>query len=135
MLEFVGLQSGRDYTEVDICARQNRRPTRQKIPDGVFLITSLPSGEIGDRLVHQLGYRLMELPFGEAMALRNPSLHDMVIPAFSYGIHPPVPDRPLHTLGQRLLIVANRDTSSAAIERLMSVIFESEFRRRAAAFA
>ena len=131
MLEFVGMLPGRDYTEVDFAHNELIDLPAEKIPDGVFLISSLPSGEIGDRLVHQLGYRLMELPFGDALALRNPSLHDTVIPAFSYGIDPPVPERPLHTLGQHLLVVANRNAPSAAIERLMSVIFESEFGRRA----
>src|SRR5262249_50149595 len=55
----------------------------------------------------------------------------MVIPAYSYSIDPPVPDHPLHTPGQRLLLVAHRETPAAAIERLMGVLFESEFRRRA----
>ncbi|HVU89726.1 MAG TPA: TAXI family TRAP transporter solute-binding subunit [Pirellulales bacterium] len=131
MLHLVGLESGRDYTEVELPHAEIMTRTADELPDGIFVITSLPWGEVGDRLVGQLGYRLMELPYGDAVSLRNPSVRDAVIPAYSYGINPPVPDRPLHTLGQQLLVVARRETPSAAIERLMTVIFESEFGRRA----
>ncbi len=131
LLEFVGLHAGRDFTEIDLSNNELMNLPREQLPDAIFAITSLPWVEVGERLVHKLGYRLMDLPFGDTVALRNPSVHDFVIPAYSYGIEPPVPDHPLHTMGQRLLVVANRDTPSGAIERLMSVIFESEFGRRA----
>jgi TRAP-type uncharacterized transport system substrate-binding protein len=131
MLQLVGLESGRDYKEIDMKNAEIMAAPADQMPDGIFIIAALPWGEVGERLVHELNYRLMELPFGDAVSLRNPSVRDAVIPAFSYGIDPPVPDHPLHTLGQQLLIVANLDTPNAAIERLMRVIFESEFGRRA----
>jgi TRAP transporter TAXI family solute receptor len=131
LLDFVGLQSGRDFIEKDYSHADLLHLNDDDLPDAIFAITSLPWVEVGESLVKQHGYRLMELPMADAVALRNPAVHDMVIPAFSYSIDPPVPDRPLHTIGQRLLIVANRTTPDAAIERLMRVLFESEFGRRA----
>lgn len=131
MLHLVGLESGQDYEEVALPHAEIMTRSADELPDGIFVITSLPWGEVGERLVQQLGYRLMELPYGDAVSLRNPSVRDAIIPAYSYGISPPVPERPLHTLGQQLLVVANRDTDNLAIERLMSVVFESEFGRRA----
>jgi len=131
LLEFVGLHPGRDFVEVDLSNTELMNLPKDNLPDAIFAITSLPWIEVGERLVHKLGYRLMDLPFGDAVALRNPAVHDFVIPAYSYGIDPPVPDHPLHTVGQRLLVVANRDAPTGAVERLMSVIFESEFARRA----
>ncbi|HEY4311390.1 MAG TPA: TAXI family TRAP transporter solute-binding subunit [Pirellulales bacterium] len=131
MLQLVGLESERDYKEIDMTHAEIMASPADQLPDGIFVISALPWGEVGERLVHELNYRLMELPFGDALALRNPSVRDAVIPAFSYSIDPPVPDHPLHTLGQQLLVVANLDTPNAAVERLMRVIFESEFGRRA----
>ncbi len=131
LLEFVGMKAGRDFNEADYAHRELLSLPADELPDGIFCITSLPWIEVGQPLVQKHGYRLMELPFAEAMALRDPSLHDMIIPAFSYSVDPPVPAKPLHTLGQRLLIVAGRKTPEATVLRLMKVLFESDFSRRA----
>jgi len=131
LLEFVGLVAGRDYEEKDFSYTQLIEAPAGGLPDGIFAITALPWVEVGEMLVKKHGYRLMELPFGDAVALRNPSVRDMVIPAYSYGIDPAVPERPLHTAGQPLLVVANRQTPDEAIVRLMTVLFDSDFGRRA----
>ena len=131
LLEFVGLVAGRDYEEEDFSHAKLKEATIGGLPDGIFAITALPWAEVGEALVNMHGYRLMELPFGDAIALRNPSVHDIVIPAYSYGIDPPVPEKPLHTAGQPLLVVANRQTPDEAIVRLMKVLFDSDFGRRA----
>jgi hypothetical protein len=86
---------------------------------------------LGERLARDYGYELMELPFGAAMALRHPSIEDTVVPAYTYGTKPPVPERPLHTLGVRALLVANADVPPTAIRRLLQVFYESELANRA----
>ncbi len=126
-LAFVGLQAGRDFEDLDYSYEQLLDLPPEKMPDGIFAMTALPWKEMGDALVKQYGYRLMPLPFGEAMALRNRTLHDMVIPAFSYSVEPAVPEAPLHTVSARLLVVANRETPAGAIERLLQVMYESDF--------
>src|SRR5262249_36012105 len=130
LLSFIGLESGKDYVEDNLTYAQMLSQPVDALPDGIFAITALPWTEVGEPLVQQKGYRLMELPFADALALRDPSLRDTVIPAFSYSVTPPVPSRPLHTLPHPLMIVASRDTPEAAVEQLMRVIFEGDFGRR-----
>jgi len=131
LLAFVGLTAGAGYVARDCSHEELKSMPAEELPDAIFAISSLPWVEVGELLVKKHGYRLVELPFAAAAALRDPSVHDLVIPAYTYSIHPDVPEEALHTVGQRLLIVANRETPDAAIERLMTVLFESEFSRRA----
>jgi len=131
LLEFVGMKSGEDYVEDNLTYEQMLQLPPDKLPEGIFAMTALPWVEVGEPLVQEKGYLMLELPFADAMGLRDPSLHDIIIPAFSYSVSPPVPPRPLHTLGHPLLIVASRDTPEAAIEQLMRVVFDGDFGRRA----
>jgi TRAP-type uncharacterized transport system substrate-binding protein len=116
-----------------------------RLPDAVFQISSLPSST-ATLLVSRHGYRLVPLPFAEAFALRSllepaadepqTSGHDAVvmgriqgatIPAFTYGVEPAVPDRPLPTLGTRLLLVAHQDVPPKAVFELVEATYGAEF--------
>jgi len=90
----------------------------------------LPS-PLGERLVQEYGYHLMELPFGAAIGLRKPAIEDVVVPALTYGVRPAVPDKPLHTIGTRAVVIANADVPKVAVRRLLEVLYESDFARRA----
>jgi TRAP-type uncharacterized transport system substrate-binding protein len=131
LLSFVGLEAGDDYVEDNLTYTQMIDIPAEQLPDGIFAITALPWMEVGEQLVQKKGYRLMELPYADAMALRDPSLQEAIIPAYSYGVLPPVPPRSLRTLGHPLMIVANRNTPEAAVEQLLHVVFEGDFGRRA----
>ncbi len=50
-------------------------------------------------------------------------------PPFTYGVDPPTPPEPLHTLGTPLLLLAHAAVPSDAIELLLEAIFESRFAR------
>lgn len=128
-LEFIGLGSG-DYVEEHHPYAQLLDIPDAELPDAIFAVSPLP-WSLGAPLVKRRGYRLMPLPFGEAMALRDGALHDMVVPAFSYSVTPPVPEAPLHTVATRLLVVAHQDTPDEAVLKLMEAIFESDFARLA----
>lgn len=115
-----------------------------KLPDAVFLISSLPSPTI-THLVHRHGYRLVPLPFAEAFALEslgrrddslaagsrgaiiNGRIQAATIPAYTYSVDPPVPDKPLPTLGTRLLLVAHKDVPPRAAYRLVEATYAAEF--------
>jgi TRAP-type uncharacterized transport system substrate-binding protein len=115
---------------------------RDDLPDAIFLVASLPS-RVTTHLVGQHGYRLVALPFGEAFALSalgDKAGHDRTnhttakyhtysttIPAFTYGVEPPVPPVPLPTLGTRMLVVANKDVDARAIEWMIECIYGSKF--------
>ncbi len=55
--------------------------------------------------------------------LREEHIYDAVIPAASYRIDPPIPPQEIHTLGMRLLIVANKDQGMDVVERLLDAVF------------
>src|SRR5262249_6368418 len=111
----------------------------------VFLVSSLPSSTTR-YLVTKHGYRLVPLPFADALAMesleqsadnaRQPAgeghivlsrIESTIIPAYTYGIEPPVPEKPLPTLGTRLLIVAHKDVPSRAIFQLVEATYGSDF--------
>jgi TRAP-type uncharacterized transport system substrate-binding protein len=113
-----------------------------ELPDAVFVLSSLPS-RTATHLVTQHGYQLVPLPFGEAFSLSSIGEHNSQqhvshtidkgrtypasIPAYTYGVDPLMPPKPLSTLGNRLLVVANKGVDRRAIERMIDCIYASEF--------
>jgi TRAP-type uncharacterized transport system substrate-binding protein len=132
ILDFIELRPGSDYqaesyTFADLGKLITTSP--DALPDAIFGLSPLPS-PLGEKLVHQCGYQLMELPVGEAMALRKAYIEDLVVPANTYGVHPAVPEKPLHTVGTRAVLIANVNVPKLAIRRLLEVLYESDFARR-----
>jgi len=122
-----------------------RETDRTKLPDAVLVVMLLPSTVV-KYLVTKQRYRLVPLAFGEAFSLDalNPRLnpahltktapavekmhiYDTVIPAFTYQVEPAVPPAPAHTLGSRMLFIANNKVDPEVIAKLLEVIFESRF--------
>ena len=130
VLRFIGLKPGEDFEDEQLTYAELAGLSGSELPDGIFAVSALP-WDFGETLVRTHGYRLMELPFGEAMTLTDRNLHDSTIPAFTYSVAPAVPQRPLHTVAPHLLLVTNKDVAEETIERLMRILFESEFTRRA----
>lgn len=129
ILKFIGLEEGRDYQDTALDYKQLRDLSTADMPDGVFSLSPLPS-PLGERIVQQHGYRLMELPCGESLALRKPYLEDAGIPANTYSVDPPVPEKRARTVGTRAVLIANSNVSKIAIRRLLKVLYESDFARR-----
>ncbi len=129
VLKLMGLHPG-DYTDEThtYAALQQMQP--EALPDGIFLVSALPS-EFAELMINQHGYRLMPLPFGEAIALRDRAVQGTTIPAFAYGVVPPVPPQPVQTVGTWLSLVAHRDVPEAAILRLLEATFNREFAMQA----
>lgn len=130
ILTFAGLVAGRDFVEDPRPYDALLKPDSGPLPDAVFSLSPLPS-PLGEKLVRQCGYQLMELPMGDSLALRRPSYEDAVIPPDTYGAAPAVPPRQLHTVGVRGVLIANAAVPSLAVERLLEVLYESEFSFRA----
>jgi TRAP-type uncharacterized transport system substrate-binding protein len=130
ILKFAGLAAGKEFVEDPRPYDALLKPGAGAMPDAVFSLSPLPS-PLGEKLVHQCGYQLMELPMGESLALRKPSFEDAVIPSDTYGAAPAVPPRQLHTIGVRGVLIANAAVPSLAVERLLEVLYESDFSRRA----
>ncbi|MCA1686580.1 MAG: hypothetical protein LC745_11525, partial [Planctomycetia bacterium] len=91
-------------------------------------------------------FRIVPLRFGEAFALDSlptrpgPSpppprgrgafygvdrvhVYNTEIPAYTYGVAPPVPPRAIPTFGTRLLMVARKDASAQAVARLLEASY------------
>ena len=100
------------------------------MPDAIFALSPLPLPP-GEKLVRQFGYQLLELPMGDALSLRNPCFEDILIPAETYGVSPAAPQKPIHSIGIRGVLIAHCAVPSLAVERLLEVFYESDFTRLA----
>ena len=130
VLTFMGLVAGKDYEPTYSTTSELFTMPIEQLPDGMFVISPLPAtGRVG--FAERRGFHLFAIPFGEAMALREGRLHPATIPAFTYGVDPPVPPTPLPTVATSMLIVAHRDVPEAAVQLLLTALFESDFARRA----
>jgi TRAP-type uncharacterized transport system substrate-binding protein len=150
VLAFAGLRAGGpsgvgDYQAVyldhdDLAARVERAEWNA-LPDAILNLATVPS-KLALALVRSSEYALVPLPFADAYRLgrllRDPALaqsepidgasvRDTAIPPFTYATDPPVPAEPLHTLGARLLLVANEAVPAPEVERMLEAVFESRF--------
>jgi TRAP-type uncharacterized transport system substrate-binding protein len=143
VLEYDGLRPGRpgalgdgEYDLMHLSHKQLQDITDQKnLPDAAFTVSALPTAAV-EHLVN-LGYRLVPLPFCEALALQGLLRADMLvdrvhlqetqIPAFTYGHEPAVPATPLPTIGTRIIVVANKKVPVEAVKRLLGVIYLTDF--------
>lgn len=112
------------------------------LPDAIFQLAIVPS-RVALPLVRRDGYRLVPLPFADAMRLNALTsriqgaghevdwqyVTDAAIPAFTYSTRPPVPAAPLLTVGSRLLLVAHRDVPEDTVELVLESAFHSRFAR------
>jgi hypothetical protein len=142
LLKFAGLKPG-DYQAFDLANEKLQGLNEREIlPDAVFMITRPPSS-----LVHHLAvdhrYRFVPLPYGEAfrsyaldepaaalehgMVVRKEHIPDAVIPAFSYGVTPAVPEQNIATLGSRLLLVTHERIRPATVIRVLETLFASRW--------
>jgi len=119
-----------------------RAGDRAAMPDAVMHLATLPA-KLAQAMIHGAGYALVPLPFAEPLKLRvllggaierGPAadidithITDAVIPAYTYGLEPPTPARPLPTVGARLLLVANQAVPDEAVERVVEAMFEARF--------
>jgi TRAP-type uncharacterized transport system substrate-binding protein len=151
ILQFAGLESrdrdpARGYVEVSSERQQLFAETdTARLPDAIFLVSTMPSST-ASYLVTRHGYHLVPLPFAEAFALGSLShanetaqfragngrvvlgrVHAATVPAFTYGLEPPVPEKALPTLGTRLLLVAHKDIPPRAAYELVEAAYASEF--------
>lgn len=130
VLAFAGLQPGRDFSADTLNYDQLRKAPMESMPDGIFMVSSMPSG-LAELLVRERGYRLKEIPFAGAMSFRDFTVRETRIPAFTYSAEPAVPPRDIATVGNMLLLVAHREVPRAVGLKLLGAVFDPEFARAA----
>lgn len=126
VLTFAGLRAEKDYHTDSLSYQQIETLPPDMLPDGVFTVSMLPS-PVASVLIQTHGYRLMEIPFGESLALRDIWIHDASVPAYAYSVSPAIPEREVHTIGTELLFVCNAALPPEAVRRLIEILFESDF--------
>lgn len=115
---------------------------RDALPDAVFHLGIVPARVVLP-LVRRAGYRLVALPFADAMRLGalvgepvgagrttdQQYVSDATIPAYVYSVRPAVPAEPLQTVGSRLLLIANQRVPADTVGLVLDAIFRSRFAR------
>ncbi len=129
ILNYVGLTGGKDFI-VDSRGYVEIMKSPDTMPDAIFSLSPLPS-PLGEKLARQFGYQLLELPMGDAVSLRKPCYEDILIPADTYSVSPAVPQKPIHSIGVRGMLIAHCGVPSIAVEHLLEVFYESDFALRA----
>jgi TRAP transporter TAXI family solute receptor len=138
VLDFMGLPRS-EFVHMQLGYGDLLDLSRQDLPDAVFMVSSLPS-QVAESMVRDYQYRLVPIDFARAFAMSgvlDPELvraglvpehiYEAEIPAYTYSVAPAVPAETIKTIGTRLLVVAHRETSADAVERLISVIYDSSF--------
>lgn len=147
VLDFAGVSPGgavpaenqRALTPPELLALVARNE-RAALPDAVFHLATTPS-KVALELIRGARYRLIPLPFAEAFRLatlltddlvENPEseldrrdVSDTTIPAFTYEIDPPIPSEPLHTIGSRLMLVANEAVPPETVDVILDTVFSA----------
>jgi len=129
VLSLAGLHPEDDFTEVSHTYAELEALDPESLPAAVFTVSALPS-PVARYLVAERGYRLVALPLGEAIGVRNVAVEPGVIPAYAYGWDPPMPRADLPTLATRMIVVAHRDASEEAIRGLIEALNSERFLRR-----
>jgi TRAP-type uncharacterized transport system substrate-binding protein len=129
VLQHLGWHAGRDYHELNHSYKELLDLPPHEFPDAVFCAVKLlwPQGQ---SLVKKYNLRLVEVPLGDVLSIRNRAIEDVCIPAYTYGIEPCVPEKPIHTVAANSLVMVNARTPKAAIVRWLTVLYESDFSRR-----
>jgi TRAP-type uncharacterized transport system substrate-binding protein len=149
LLRFIGLTdqaTGKpQYQPVYISQSQLMdRRNGPVLPDAIFQIVGVPSPAIRD-LIADDNYRLVPLPFGQSfnldkfreadapdpvhtgnLRLDKTYVEEFVIPAFVYGVLPPVPPNDTRTIATRLLLLGSDRVSNQVVSRVLDLILSPE---------
>lgn len=127
----------RELNRIDSLEEPERAQAVARLPDAAVFLAPPPS-PLAKRLVRGYGYQMLPLPFAEAFLLDrlNPPNADGVridralltpgvIPAYTYGIEPPVPAKDCPTICVPLLLVVQDDADPEAVSLLLQTIHDS----------
>ncbi|MBS0263958.1 MAG: TAXI family TRAP transporter solute-binding subunit [Planctomycetes bacterium] len=125
VLERAGITSA-DYQDEQASNAQLRKMSEEQLPDAIFHVSSLPA-RLAELLISEKGYRLLPVPFADALAIRDRSVQESVIPAYTYGVDPPVPASPIPTVAPWMSIVTHKNVPDDVVIRLLESIFDGDF--------
>lgn len=129
ILEFSGLTAGVNYVDTDYGNEALIEMRPEKLPDAIVNLSFAPS-YLGDFLVRERGYRLIEVPFPAAMAKRQAWVADQKVLAYMYNVLPPVPERDIRTVGVNLHLVAHANVEPRAIAKTLEALYSPSLESR-----
>jgi TRAP-type uncharacterized transport system substrate-binding protein len=130
-------QALRELERIESLGEPARAEAIARLPDAALFLGPLPS-PFARRLVTNLGYRLVPLPFAEAYGLDrlNPPTAEGVriersmltpgaIPAYTYGCDPVEPRKECPTICAPLILVADDAADPEAVCFLLETLYDS----------
>ncbi len=125
LLEFSGMRDGVDYVETNLSTEDLLALRKDRVPE-VIVITSFAPSNVADYIVKQYGYSLLEIPFPNALALRQGWVADTKVMAYMYSVQPPVPPRDVRTVGVNLQLVANSNLDPRAVFKVLEGVYSPD---------
>ena len=122
LLRFAGYTENADYVETNHSDEALLALPDARMPDAVVAISSVPSYLV-ETLVKKQKYRVVEIPFPEALALRHGWVADGRILGYSYNLNPPVPDRNIVTVAVNMHLFAHAHTDPVVVEKLLEILY------------
>jgi TRAP-type uncharacterized transport system substrate-binding protein len=124
LTRYAGFTAGVDFVEQNLGPEELLElPKNSNVPDAILISSSVPSYLV-EELVHKHGYRLAEIPFPKALALRKGWAAGGEILAYTYQAEPvPVPEHDTVTVALNLHLVAHSQVDPKAISTLLEVLY------------
>jgi len=123
VLDFIGLKEV-EYKPDDMPYSQIMgSKSINDLPDAIFTVSLMPS-TVAQFLISKFDYKLVELPYGKSLAIRDVWMNDVTIPPYTYG---PRQDKGIQTIGTRMLLIARNNLPSEVIIRLLYTAYSPDF--------
>ncbi len=129
IMEFATYQPDVDYVATNYSPEQLLALPERRMPDAIFTVSTVPSYLV-EALVNQRGYRLLEIPFPQSLALRYGWAGTGKILAYTYGVDPAVPAKDIATVTINMYLVANSKVDPEAAEKVLETLFTQSTQSR-----
>lgn len=124
IMRFSGFEEGVDYGTSSLSSEDLVSVPGERLPDAIFVVSLAPSYLV-EFLVRERGYRLIDIPFPEALALRNGWAANVTILPYTYNVDPPVPATAIKSVGVPMLLVTHDRVNPMAAVTVMKALFGS----------
>jgi TRAP-type uncharacterized transport system substrate-binding protein len=133
ILRYSNLEDDVDYSESNFSNEELIAMRPDRLPD-VIVVVSFAPAFVADFFVKERGYRLLEMPFPESLALRLGWVADSTVLAYTYSVAPPVPSKDIKVIGVNSHVVAHRSIDPRAIFKVLDTLYgpnvENRFRQK-----
>jgi hypothetical protein len=125
-------------TRLSKASAEEKKKIEAEMPEAILFGGPLPA-TVPARLVQQAGYHILPMPFAAAYiqarkrdGFSNEALNPAAalevssLPAFTYGVSPPMPPKDAPAIGLRRVVIAHKDANPEALSRLLHVFYADQ---------